>query len=400
MNDINANLILPSSMCSDNLSISEVSEFVVKEMRKNDIKKLYGNKIKQRKDGKQFYIYIDRKQYTSTTYNGLIEVLYDNFYQFCDSSLEDLYPEWLKWKRDTSNVTGKTLKELQFLWNKHLADTSIVKRPIKELKAKDFIILFRNWTKDRTMTSKYFNNVKSVLNGIYSYAIESEIVSNNPIKEINMRQFSYKPVNNDAEVFSLQERQAILEHLKNNNEIYSLAIQFDFFVVCRIGELLSLCWEDIDGDYIRIQTQYLSCQTMNDDLSFNSRTYDNVDHVKGNTDQGFRYMPLMPEAKAILERARKINPDGKYIFMHYDRQLNKDAFNRWLKKYCIEAGITPRSSHKIRFTVASLLYSKGVPLPNLQQLLGHTNTAMTLHYLRPVTSRLETYQTMQTALCM
>ena len=60
------------------------------------------------------------------------------------------------------------------------------------------------------MTSKYFNNVKSVLNGIYSYAIESEIVSNNPIKEINMRQFSYKPVNNDAEVFSLQERQAIL----------------------------------------------------------------------------------------------------------------------------------------------------------------------------------------------
>lgn len=69
-------------MCSDNLSISEVSEFVVKEMRKNDIKKLYGNKIKQRKDGKQFYIYIDRKQYTSTTYNGLIEVYMITFISF------------------------------------------------------------------------------------------------------------------------------------------------------------------------------------------------------------------------------------------------------------------------------------------------------------------------------
>ena len=65
--------------------------------------------------------------------------------------------------------------------------------------------------------------------------------------------------------------------------------------------------------------------------------------------------------------------DGEYILMHDGKLLNKDAFNRWLKKYCIEAGITPRSSHKIRFTVASLLYSKGVPLPNLQQLLGHTN---------------------------
>ena len=48
MNDINANLILPSSMCSDNLSISEVSEFVVKEMRKNDIKKLYGKSNRER----------------------------------------------------------------------------------------------------------------------------------------------------------------------------------------------------------------------------------------------------------------------------------------------------------------------------------------------------------------
>lgn len=144
MENINKNSLLPSSICSDTLSVSEVSEIVVKEMRKNDIKKQYGSKIKQRKDGKQFYIYIERKQYTSTTYNGLIEVLYNNFYQFCDSSLEDLYPDWLKWKRDTSSVTGKTLKELQFLWNKHLAGTSIVSIPIKELKAKDFIILFRS----------------------------------------------------------------------------------------------------------------------------------------------------------------------------------------------------------------------------------------------------------------
>lgn len=392
------NFILPSFLYDDTLSVSEVSEIVIKMKRTKDIEKQYGNRIKQRKDGKQFYIYIERKQFTSTTYNGLLNVLYEEFYGILASSLQDLFSDWMVWKRDNSNVTGKTLKEIKFLWDKHLKNEPITLIPIKELKSKDFVVLFRKWTCNRTMTRKYFNNIKSILNGIYAYAVEMEIVNHNPIKEINMRQFAYKPVNNEHEVFSLEERSVLLESLSGSTEIYALAIQLDFFMVCRIGELLSLRWSDIQGDFIRIQSQYLSCQSMNDDLTFTTCTHENVNHVKGNTEQGFRYMPLMPEAKKILERIKMQNPDGEFILMHEGRQLNKDAFNRWLKKYCNEAGVTPHSSHKIRFTVASMLYDNGVPLTTLQQLLGHTTTAMTLHYLRPVTPLNETYLAMQNAL--
>ena len=62
--------------------------------------------------------------------------------------------------------------------------------------------------------------------------------------------------------------------------------------------------------------------------------------------------------------------DGEYILMHDGKQLNKDAFNRWLKKYCLMAGVTPHSSHKIRFTVASMLYKNGVPLTTLIQRIS------------------------------
>ena len=84
--------------------------------------------------------------------------------------------------------------------------------------------------------------------------------------------------------------------------------------------------------------------------------------------------------------------------MHDGKQLNKDAFNRCLKKYCFMAGVPPHPSHKIRFTVTSMLYKNGVPLTTLQQLLGHTTSAMTLHYLRPVTPLEETYNAFQCAL--
>lgn len=393
----NGKFILPSFIDDDTLSVSEVSEKIVKMRRLKEIEKEFSTQIRERKDGKQFYIYINRKQYTSVTYNGLLEILYEYYYGRENFSFSDLFQEWLLWKRDNSNVTGKTLREYSIMWNKMLINESIVSIPLKDLKPKDFVNLFRKWTKNRTMTRKYFNNLKSILNGIFSYAIEDELVSHNPIKEINMRQFTFKPVNNDYDVFSLSERQNLLDALKKCDDIYSLAIQLDFHMVCRIGELLALRWSDINGNFIRIQRQYLWDETLNDNMTFTSRTHQTVDHVKGNTSQGFRYMPLMPETIKILDQIKELNPNGEYILMQDDKQLYLNTFNRHLKQHCLELGIVPRSSHKIRFTVASMMYDKGVPLTTLQQLLGHTTTAMTLHYLRPVTPLDETYKAMQMA---
>ena len=135
-----------------------------------------------------------------------------------------------------------------------------------------------------------------------------------------------------------------------------------------------------------------------DDLNFSSKTYKNVEHIKGYADAGFRYIPLTKDAKAILAKVKEINPTGKYIFMKNERQLTTDTFNRRLKKYCREIGIPERSSHKIRFSVASFLYENGMPLTDLQRLLGHTTTAMTLHYLRRVTPNENTSSLMQNIL--
>lgn len=63
------------------------------------------------------------------------------------------------------------------------------------------------------------------------------------------------------------------------------------------------------------------------------------------------------------------------------RPLTTDTFNRRLKKYCGELGITYLSSHKIRFTNASMLFDAGVKAIDIQPLLGHSNLAMTQHYI-------------------
>ncbi|MBQ7195681.1 MAG: tyrosine-type recombinase/integrase [Bacteroidales bacterium] len=83
----------------------------------------------------------------------------------------------------------------------------------------------------------------------------------------------------------------------------------------------------------------------------------------------------------MIEKAHEINPDGEYLFMCYGRPINNDTFNDRLRKYCKEAGVPYLSSHKLRFTVASTLRAAGVDTAYLQKTLGHSNRAMTEHYI-------------------
>lgn len=352
------------------------------------------SKIKERGDDGRCYIYINRKQYNGSDYPDLICKLYDHFYGSNNTSLEAIYPKWQIWRRDCTKATNKTIKENTYLWAAFFENTDIAKKPIEDLKATDFIKFFRIITKDGTITRRRFNDAKSILNSIYYYAIEHEIVDRNPLRDINYKIFSYKPENRKIDIFSLEERQEILEHLKNKDDLISLAIQLDFCLVSRIGEIKALKWSDIDckNNTIRLQRQLLSSQEVNDDLTFQDTKYFCVDYVKGKTSEGFRDLPLIPRAKDILDRIKSINPDSDYLFINdNDIPLTTVTFNRHLKSICKELSIPYRSSHKIRFCVASALYAEGVQATAIQELLGHTTLAMTLHYLRNVTPINETF---------
>ncbi len=156
----------------------------------------------------------------------------------------------------------------------------------------------------------------------------------------------------------------------------------------------TLEWSDINfkNKTIRLQRQFLSSQVVNDDLSFKETKHYCVDYVKGKTAQGFRDMPLIPKAIVILDRVKEVNPDSEYLFVQNDNEpITTVTFNRHIRSICKELNIRYRCSHKIRFCVASLLYKDGIPATVIQELLGHTTLAMTLHYLRIITPKDEVF---------
>ena len=227
-----------------------------------------------------------------------------------------------------------------------------------------------------------------MLNKLFDFAIsELELIQFNPIPSISIKPYknSFKASKDNFEdVYKKEDRATLLKYLKErNDDVYSLATQLAFQLIIRIGELSALRWDDIDGEYIYIRHQRVERQVMNDDLTFEPRTMETIDQMKGKQKNGKRKQYLNDSARAILEKAKALNPDGEYIFMPNGRQMQTCTFNRHLMKFCEGAGVEYHSSHKIRFTSASMLY-KGHNLALLSQLLGHTTTTMTLHYFRNI----------------
>ena len=342
------------------------------------------SKIKVRSDDGRIYLIIKRKPITSICYVSLIDKLYEHFFGLKHSTLETFFPDWQIWRDEETSVSKKTIKENYFLWNAFLKEDDIAKVPLKDLKVQDYIAFFRRITKDRQLTRKRFNDLKSIMNSMLYLCVERGIIEHNCLRDINYRQFTYKSENVVIKPFTEEERLLIINHL-DDNDFYSLAIKLDFHLVLRIGELKGLKWEDIKDDTIYIH-----------------RFIDNqnkvVEDIKGHANQGKRHMPLTPNAKKILEQVRFQNPDSEFIFIRNSQPLATVTFNRRLKKCCEELGIEYRSSHKLRFSTASIMYKNGVEDTELQKLLGHSSLNMTHHYLRNITPQEETASKMRAIL--
>lgn len=303
-----------------------------------------------------------------------------------NTKLRELYKEWMIYRRDETSAKSGTIRKNKMEWNKFYENSVLADMKVTDIKPIDLIRFFRKLTKDRTYTRKCVTNMRSLLSGIFSYAVEEEIITHNPILDVDFKKFSYKPVENQSDnVFKKEEVEKLLPYLRNINEPYSLAIQLAFCLFIRIGELKALTWENINlvNRSVYLNSQITQEPILNDDLSFSHKEIKVENYIKGCTSHGYRKEYLTDNALEVLKKAKELNPDGKFVFMPYGRPMNTERFNIYLKRYCNAVGIPYHSSHKIRFYSASVAYN-GHNLASISKMMGHSQTATTMHYLRDV----------------
>ena len=120
----------------------------------------------------------------------------------------------------------------------------------------------------------------------------------------------------------------------------------------RKGEIVSLRWSEVDGDAL----------------------------VLADSKTGPRKVHLNPQARAVLDRQPR--GESPWVFPS-DRRPGRpccDSVSHWhgIRR---EAGIEDVRLHDLRHNFASWAVMKGVPVPVVSRLLGHSSTRMTLRYV-------------------
>ena len=333
------------------ISSKEVAELLYDFMKKTESLKQFCDikKIKYRENTKQYYVYVNRKQYTGKTKKELIEKLYSAFAKQA-YTLRNAYTDWMLWRRDIK-TNPKTLLENTNEWKKFLEHSDLADMILTDIDVKVLEDFYYDITKDFAIDSKRLTNINSVLNGIFKRCVSMQSIPHNPLKDIDMSVFHKRcmPKQSTKDNYTLDERNAIIKYLETKDDIYSLAVHLSMYLCVRIGELLAIRPEDIQGNTLSLKRSMRKFQTMNDDLTFSSEQITNEARIKGNKQSGFRDIPLTAKARTVIDKILALYPDNEYLFMLNGKQLRSDSFNRRLKQTCEALDIRYRSSCKSQY---------------------------------------------------
>jgi len=175
-----------------------------------------------------------------------------------------------------------------------------------------------------------------------------------------------------------------LNEAAKTNDPCMNAIALMFCLCCRVGEIESLHWSDVDFNKKNIHIwSEIRCEKKDGHL-----IYIEVPYTKSGKADGDRFLNLSPRAISILRHVQKKNPFGKYIFLNqHGGTLRTSYIDRKLKQLCNSAGVIYHSSHKIRFWSVSAEARMGMDLETIRRNAGHSDSNTTLHYIRDIDSK-------------
>lgn len=391
--------LLQKYLQDDTLDMGNVLDMIMANKR-DRIKKTHGYAItppSKSNSNKYWTTYYKRDKQARILIRGrsedelldkLIE-LYESDQNLDKMTFYKLYLEWLEYKTPLTN-SYNTIKRHKQHYTKYFAPSKLHDM---KLSAIDTLILeteCNRIVKEFNLSRKSWVNAKTILNGMFEYAKRKKYILENPLDDMKIT-VRYRQVikkTGKTQTYNTDELRALNEYLdkmyQETHDSSFIAVQLNFYLGLRVGELVALKPEDILENEIHVIREEIRDQETNQCYV--------VEHTKTNDD---RFVVLVPKAKALLD---KLDMNGTYLFERDGERLRARQIAYVLEKYAERHNIPIKSTHKVRKTYASMLSAHGVPLDAIRELLGHTELTTTLSYIYNPLTETETYSLISSAL--
>ena len=328
---------------------------------------------------------------------------------------ESIYKDWLSSKKKETSMANAS--KLSYVWDKYYKDSPIISVPFEQMTAgqmKDWLL---DVTSENKLNRKQYNEMKSVANMMYDYAISYNLASINIPRQIRkpsdkiFKEAETKPLSEkvyDADTKKKVIEDALKQYEKTKNTAY-LAVCLNFTLGLRVGELVALRSSCIHEDgTIDIIREEVKGYTEDENGIIHRHGYKVVNHTK--TQCGERNLILTPNAKKYIQMAIDRNKelgisDEDYIFIDKKGQrIHDHAINNVLrrlngvrnKKDALVITGRPSGNHGVRRTCISLLHDSMLMSDDtIKAFAGHKDISTTqrcyIHPVKPITAHADAF---------
>lgn len=316
---------------------------------------------------------------------------------YSNISFNDLFKEYMEIKK--SNVKESVYFVYYEAWKNYIKDT-IGKRKVKDITNAEIIKLCNMLKRDKGLKKQTIKTPYSVLNMVFDYAINSNIIYKNPCK--NVMRYIPDDEKRERDALSIHQYKWIASWLDNHyKEDYNM-VGILFKLGCntglRIGELLALTWSDIDfnkgtisihksigenrgGEYERQVLPPKTKKSIGEVYISDSIAEMLKEHKKMQFKRGNNRFELDGHKNFIFENNKKvlfwkndINHRLSVACKYYNKHEEKEAeLNNREPEI-----ISKLSSHVMRHTFCTILINNGENPKRVQSLMRHADISTTL----------------------
>lgn len=291
-------------------------------------------------------------------------------------NIKETFANWQAFRLSRLKITTQTADRLDDDYKHFLSGTAFERRDPAEVTREELSEFIDGIFAVEKLRSHAWLNLKSLLNGIFDYArrsdpavIDTRLLFRDyivPVGRLIVPNRRKTRADIRANVFMPEDVERIRDYITDSADPLDKGIRLLFMTGLRVCELSALKPEDVDGDILTVQRME---RRHKEDGKY---VYTVEDCTKANA--GDRDVVLIREAQELIAGL----PAGEYLFERYGRRIRGMSFSRQLRKICHKLGITEKSCHAIRKTYCSELLNAGMPLAQVQHLLGHTSPRTTL----------------------
>lgn len=282
----------------------------------------------------------------------LLHALWDYDISLSDGKAEKQEQDLLALFLAAKRIEGCSEKSLKYYQATTQAMLDGIGKPIKEIVTEDIRQYLTNYQRERHSSRVTIDNIRRILSSFFSRLEDEDYILKSPVRRIH----KVKTVSNIKETYSDET----LELMRDScSEMRDLAmIDLLASTGMRVGEMVLLNRDDVD--FTERECVVFGKGDKERMVYFDARTKLHLqDYWESRSDDN---PALIVSLKAPFNR------------------LSIGGVETRLRELGRQLGVHKVHPHKFRRTLATMAIGKGMPIEQLQQLLGHKRIDTTLQY--------------------